>query len=165
MNGLADTLAKSAFSTGKQSRHVFVLSAKDETTARKMVENFRKYLQSSASIWKLSDLSHTLTRRRSDFQWRVAASAQTLDELAGAFADPRLSPVLALQPPRLGFVFTGQGAQWFAMGRELMTSYPRFLASLQEADSCLRELGASWSLIGECLSEHVGFAIDRKQSR
>lgn len=34
------------------------------------------------------------------------------------------------------------------MGRELITAYPVFREALQEADSHLRELGATWSLIG-----------------
>jgi acyl transferase domain-containing protein/NADPH:quinone reductase-like Zn-dependent oxidoreductase len=46
-------------------------------------------------------------------------------------------------------VFTGQGAQWYAMGRELITTYPVFGASIKEADAILKDLGADWSLMEE----------------
>jgi acyl transferase domain-containing protein len=150
INGLADTLRNFTLSSDETSRHIFVLSAKEEITAKAMVENLISYIQKMrrAPTWSLADLSHTLTKRRSDFRWRVAISAQTLKEVMDGFTDPRTSPVLSVHPPRVGFVFTGQGAQWFAMGRELMSTYPTFLRSLKEADSCLGELGASWGLVG-----------------
>lgn len=31
-------------------------------------------------------------------------------------------------------VFTGQGAKWYAMGRELIEAYPVFKEAIQEAD-------------------------------
>ncbi|EFW98603.1 phenolpthiocerol synthesis polyketide synthase ppsa [Grosmannia clavigera kw1407] len=39
--------------------------------------------------------------------------------------------------PRLAFVFTGQGAQWFAMGRELVPMYAVFRQRLESADTLL----------------------------
>ena len=46
-------------------------------------------------------------------------------------------------------VFTGQGAQWHAVGRELIMAYPPFKASLEEDEIYLKELGADWSLLEE----------------
>lgn len=52
---------------------------------------------------------------------------------------------------QIGFVFTGQGAQWHAMGRELygQHGYPVYTAALDLADRCLQKLGAQWSLVDE----------------
>lgn len=54
---------------------------------------------------------------------------------------------------RIGFVFTGQGAQWHAMGRELygQQGFPAFAAALNRADRYLRKLGAEWSLVDELI--------------
>ncbi|KAF8246071.1 ketoacyl-synt-domain-containing protein [Wilcoxina mikolae CBS 423.85] len=40
--------------------------------------------------------------------------------------------------PRLALVFTGQGAQWPAMGRELVEAFPLFRRSIQSMDSALQ---------------------------
>ncbi|KAJ8116655.1 hypothetical protein ONZ43_g4395 [Nemania bipapillata] len=50
--------------------------------------------------------------------------------------------------PSIGFVFTGQGAQWARMGAELMTYYPSFLRTIRMLDMALGELqdGPEWTL-------------------
>lgn len=60
-----------------------------------------------------------------------------------------MKPVRSNKPPNIGFVFTGQGAQWWAMGRELIWAYPIFRDTLVEAERCLIEFGATYSLIEE----------------
>lgn len=51
----------------------------------------------------------------------------------------------AADKPVLGFVFTGQGAQWAGMGRELL-EYSVFKDSITRSDHYLREVGCTWSL-------------------
>lgn len=51
--------------------------------------------------------------------------------------------------PRIGMVFTGQGAQWHAVGRELLHAYPFFETVLKDAERHLKSLGAGWSLLEE----------------
>ncbi|MEK7866016.1 MAG: SDR family NAD(P)-dependent oxidoreductase [Planctomycetota bacterium] len=46
----------------------------------------------------------------------------------------------------LVFVFTGQGAQWWAMGRQLLNREPVFHRAVSEIDALFREL-AGWSLL------------------
>jgi acyl transferase domain-containing protein len=47
----------------------------------------------------------------------------------------------------LGFVFTGQGAQYANMGLGLL-HYPVFKDTLIEIDDVFKSLGAEWSLFG-----------------
>lgn len=42
--------------------------------------------------------------------------------------------------PRLGFVFTGQGAQWFAMGKQLIEQCPLFRQTIEMFDDALQSL-------------------------
>ncbi|KAI0398130.1 polyketide synthase, partial [Xylariaceae sp. FL0594] len=53
--------------------------------------------------------------------------------------------------PRLGFVFTGQGAQWYAMGRQLIQESPIFRQTLQRCDAVLQSLpdAPEWSILDE----------------
>jgi acyl transferase domain-containing protein len=75
--------------------------------------------------------------------WVAAVRARTIDELAERLRDPMLRPSSTSKRPRLAFVFNGQGAQWHAMGRELIGAYPVFGRSIREADDILKEYGAS----------------------
>ncbi|KAI0109091.1 putative polyketide synthase [Nemania sp. FL0031] len=131
------------------SRKLFVFSARDEAATTRLVTNMSNFLQQSPNIcW--NDLAYTLGQRRSKFNWSVALSVQSPEELQRALSDKNQKPIQALgRIPRLGFVFNGQGAQWYAMGRELMATYPVFLNALETCDATIRELGAKWSIIEE----------------
>lgn len=79
----------------------------------------------------------------------AAHSVQSISGLTKALELDSFKPIRTRERPRLGFVFTGQGAQWYAMGRELIGAYPVFKNSLLESEKHLKELGATWSLLGE----------------
>ena len=53
--------------------------------------------------------------------------------------------------PRIGFVFTGQGAQWFAMGRQLIEQHTFFRQTLERCDKILHDLPnkPDWTCTGE----------------
>jgi acyl transferase domain-containing protein len=93
-------------------------------------------------------LAFTLTERRSKQSWVAAVRANNIEELAEGFSSPAKKPLSASKLPRLGFVFNGQGAQWHAMGRELIAAYPVFGQSIRKADDILKAYGAEWSLKG-----------------
>ncbi|KAI6334880.1 Type I Iterative PKS [Pyricularia oryzae] len=102
----------------------------------------------------LRDLSFTLSKRRSLLQWKTyaVASPSSTDDLAKVLdkQDAMVPETLSSRMPRLGFVFTGQGAQWPAMGMELFGAYDVFRKSVEAADAYLKnELGCKWSVIEE----------------
>ncbi|KAI1134071.1 putative FSP1 [Hypoxylon sp. FL0543] len=142
--------AKSSYKT-----KVLVLSAKDEKTCQKMVSDLREYLERSQVEDEdkfLQSLAYTLGQRRSLFPTvaaHVVPFTQGIGEVLKALESPKFKPSRTSGRPRIGMVFTGQGAQWHAMGRELILAYPLFKKSLQEADGYLAQLGAGWSLLDE----------------
>ncbi|EEY14055.1 fatty acid synthase S-acetyltransferase [Verticillium alfalfae VaMs.102] len=71
------------------------------------------------------------------------------NSLIEALNGGKLVPGKESEPLRMGFVFTGQGAQWYGMGRELFEQYPIYAAAIARADDCLRAFGADWSLVEE----------------
>ncbi|KAF9873136.1 polyketide synthase [Colletotrichum karsti] len=139
---------------GSDEPRLFPLSSKDSSVTSQMVSDLRSYLEgkkSSGDKVNFDDLAHTLNMRRSQFPWRVAVSSLTsLDNLMDSLEDPVKKTVsLAKEPPRIGFVFNGQGAQWHAMGRELISAYSTFRKAVLHADVVLADYGADWSLIDE----------------
>lgn len=99
----------------------------------------------------LDNLAYTLCSRRSLLQWRSFLVANSLSDLVDKIVETKQKAVRApTSPPNVAFVFTGQGAQWFAMGRELIKPYPAFRKCIEDADRFISKLGADWSLIGKC---------------
>ncbi|TQN68831.1 Highly reducing polyketide synthase azaB, partial [Colletotrichum shisoi] len=133
---------------------LIVMSSKDSNVINRMVANLKDYLEarkSSDHKVSLDDLAYTLHARRSQFPWRAATSSiNCREDITEALEDPtRKTVALAKEAPRVGYVFNGQGAQWHAMGRELIAIYPVFRKALLHADVVLEDYGADWSLMEE----------------
>lgn len=128
---------------------VYVVSANDSVSLQAMMANLAKHILTSIEDDMLGDLAYTLSDRRSRLSLTAAVQGSSRAELASRLTQwsRKLSPTM--RPPRLGFVFNGQGAQWHAMGRELMNSYPVFGSAIHKADEILRSYGSTWSLRGE----------------
>jgi acyl transferase domain-containing protein len=141
-----------------QSRKLFVLSAHDKNTAEKLMSNLTIYLERRPEIFQndlMSNLAYTLGQRRSLMQFRVAISATSSFNLIKALNSGKISPAQAMEAPSIGFVFTGQGAQWNAMGRELYQQFPVFSSAIDACDRYLVSFGAPFSLIGTFVTKRL----------
>ena len=98
-------------------------------------------------------LAYSLSSRRSMMQWRYSLVACSYLELMASLDQKPPLIQKASDEVRVAFVFTGQGAQWFAMGRELIHSNSQFATSLTKSDIILRGLGSGWSLLDELLRD------------
>lgn len=130
---------------------LLVLSTNDQEGVLRMRDALEGYLASKSrknSVADderlLRDLSHTLASKRTHHAWRAFAIADCPSALQKTLQGMPSATRIKSQP-RLAFVFTGQGAQWPAMGVELM-QYPVFQESILAADRYLNDLGCSWSL-------------------
>ena len=101
----------------------------------------------------MDNLSYTLSNKRSMLPWKAFIVASSLQNIRHKLPTKLSRPVRSSAAPALSFVFTGQGAQWAGMGRELL-EYPVFEASLRKSESCLQSLGSEWALIGESQGRH-----------
>lgn len=126
-------------------------SAMDEDGLKRLSTAYNKYLsRKDRPEWTenfLSKLAYTLNERRSSLIWRSFAVLNSTSDLQHQGLKLSRS-VRMLSKPRLAFCFTGQGAQWYAMGKELF-SYPVFRESMEDMDAYLKNLGCSWSLVDE----------------
>lgn len=138
---------------------VFVWSSFDEAGIKRLTTAMLEHLGKKASgafiieEAYLRDLSYTLAVKRTSFPWRSYVISDSLDSLLQNLESGVSEPVRSTNGPNMGYVFTGQGAQWHAMGREMMC-YRVFKDSLFESTICLLQLGCSWSLLSEYLTFH-----------
>ncbi|KAJ5238512.1 polyketide synthase [Penicillium chermesinum] len=124
-----------------------VFSANDEPSLRAYVKSLRKHMLNPSVKITLPDLSHTLSEHRTRHFHRgyLVAQSTTLDEAALVIGKQ------AAEEPRIGFIFTGQGAQWSQMGKAIVEIFPRARAILQHLDRILQSsaVAPSWSLLRE----------------
>ncbi|KAJ5894604.1 hypothetical protein N7495_006295 [Penicillium taxi] len=132
---------------------LFVLSAADEKGIIRLQKAWKSRCltisnSSNGDPSFLKNLAYTLTCRRTHFSWRtwaIARPSESLETLLSRFLPTPQSRVSA----NLAMIFSGQGAQWYAMGRELLDLYPVFLRSVEEAGQYLQTLGCEWNPIDE----------------
>lgn len=157
---LTDGHATSVIKDDNVSR-LYLISAQDSATVKSVAKNIAAYLRErleTKTTPSLRDLAYTLAERRTRLSWVAPVRARSISELAGQLElESAVRAVYApanKKAPRIGFVFNGQGAQWHAMGRELLLgAYPVFAAAVDEADRTLRAYGAGWSLREELLRD------------
>jgi NADPH:quinone reductase-like Zn-dependent oxidoreductase/malonyl CoA-acyl carrier protein transacylase len=127
---------------------LFVLSAKSKFSLLKMATNLGEWIlkRKPHKDVCLRDLAFTLGSRRSLMSHRATFVASSADAFFDALQHPRVTKISANF--RVSWLFTGQGAQWFEMARELLNT-PIFGGSLSLSESILKRLGTSWSLIEE----------------
>ncbi|GMF92903.1 unnamed protein product [Aspergillus oryzae] len=111
---------------------LLLLSAGHSDSLTKMQNNYQDYIAKHPD--RLSDLEYTLAERREHLPVRgFCISNGNHDE---AFVSPSFTSQLQ---KKVAFVFTGQGAQWAGMGRELLKSCPEFVHDIRQMDKLLQK--------------------------
>ncbi|KAI9692404.1 MAG: Type I Iterative PKS [Bathelium mastoideum] len=157
MNSIQKTiegLPKIKSQTGKAV--LLVWSSSDRSGVTRVAEGLRTipgevtgYLDESGADVYLQNIAYTFANRRSLFSWRSFAVVESLSDLESLPAKMS-KPVRGASNPKLGWVFTGQGAQYAGMSETLL-QFPIFRDSLRKSESYLYQLGCQWSLIDELL--------------
>lgn len=149
LNGLSQCLSSPA--SESLQPQLITLSAMTEVSLNKRIQALKSYCGSHSDGDEniIRPLAHTLSKRWEGFPWRWSAVASSMQQLAEKMENTSCKAAHASSKSMIGFVFAGQGAQWFAMGRELLASYPAYYSAMVDADKLYRHLGAQWSLLGK----------------
>ncbi|KAI0184479.1 putative polyketide synthase [Xylaria flabelliformis] len=130
-----------------QPRLLFLSAHDKQGTARQATQlssMFAGQTNDHIQNYHLEDLEFTLNFRRSLLSWNSFAVVDSLDDVRDL--EKRLNPpIRRLTNPSLGFIFTGQGAQWAQMGQSLLC-FPAFNSSLEMAEEFLATIGCQWRL-------------------
>ncbi|WP_339513461.1 type I polyketide synthase [Pseudomonas sp. RL_15y_Pfl2_60] len=145
------------------------LSARDPAALRERAGQLAKVMAQSNSP-ALDDLLYTASLRRSHMSNRVAVWGETHAQIAEALhafsVDDISQAVEGVRPfnasPRLAFVYTGMGPQWWGMGRELLESSAVFRAALEEADAIFIKI-SGFSILQEMLCDEADSQIKRTE--
>ncbi|KZL88045.1 pksn polyketide synthase for alternapyrone biosynthesis protein [Colletotrichum incanum] len=124
---------------------LFVFSTHDSSGIPRLATAYANFLRQKPAV-TAEDLAYTLGARRSRFNFRSHVVAPSLADLAASLEDPLPSAVRASRHDNVIFIFTGQGAQWPAMGCELLR-HDVFFASIARSQTILAELGADWQVV------------------
>jgi acyl transferase domain-containing protein/NADPH:quinone reductase-like Zn-dependent oxidoreductase len=137
------------------NKKLFLMTANDKASLLAVMKKMVVYLEQRPEIFQkdlMENFAYTLGQRRSLLQWRAAIATHSSFDLIESINSDKVFPCKqSAEKPRLGFIFTGQGAQWHAMGRELYHQYPIYARAIDRASECLHQLGSDWSLRHELL--------------
>lgn len=133
--------------------YLLPLSARSETSLEQMASNLADFASHSAQQIPIDDMAFTLSCRRSKLATRgfFIQSQASLNKGIDT-ASLKLRDSDGERPFPLVFVYTGQGAQWAGMGKELLGHNHVFRKTIGYLDSCLRALDPehvpAWTLEG-----------------
>ena len=110
-----------------------------------LAKSYAEVIESEGSGLELSRLCFTAATGRSHFSHRVAFQASNPQDLltylneftAGNTNKYTASGVKGRRAPKLGFLFTGQGAQHIGMGKALYEVHPFFRMTIQRCSKLL----------------------------
>lgn len=129
---------------------LITLSANSELSLNSLMSRLGEWLGTDmAQDASFADLAYTLNVRRSKLPWRSTIVARNSKDLARALGDAKPRPVKSSRDVAVGFIFTGQGAQWHAMGRELLSDSHEFATSIALCNQIMKDAGSEWDLVEE----------------
>lgn len=125
-----------------RSKQIVTVSARGMLSLKKNLNNLIKYLDDNPDT-DLPSLSYTTTARRMQHNYRISITASDMVAarkalLAQTKDEYRPIPVA---PMEVIFVFTGQGAQYAGLGRQLYADLASFKSSINSLDKLVRLQG------------------------
>ncbi|KAL3290693.1 Acyl transferase/acyl hydrolase/lysophospholipase [Colletotrichum asianum] len=140
------------------NQHILVFSANDEISLKAYVDGLRKYIMQPCVKLTLPNLAFTLSERKSRLFKRGYLICNSPEAV---HANELTIGTLSTSPPRVAFIFTGQGAQWPQMGLDIINRFPSAMRILDRLQRSLDQLPEppTWKLKDELSqarsSEHM----------
>ncbi|KAI0003486.1 ketoacyl-synt-domain-containing protein [Xylariaceae sp. FL0662B] len=126
-----------------RSHHLVAISAKNGISLQGNLKSLLEYLERNPDT-HLGQLSYTTTARRMHHQHRVmltgSRSEELCDQIKAALRD-QVGMTRPKNPPKIVFTFTGQGAQYPGMGKELYDNFSLFRTEMNRLDRIGQSLG------------------------
>ncbi|QEG23834.1 non-ribosomal peptide synthetase/type I polyketide synthase [Mariniblastus fucicola] len=136
------------------------ISARDDASLNSYMQLIKESISTDDNDQNLADFCYSAGARKEHHQNRLVVLGRSGDELRSRLTrrltdeNATAGIVQGKSTTNVGditFVFTGQGAQWWQMGRELYANEPVFKNLIDRIDALLAPL-ASWSLVNEMMN-------------
>nr|AAK19883.1 soraphen polyketide synthase A [Sorangium cellulosum] len=144
------------------------LAAESPEALREEVQRRLLTMTSLVGRAPLSFLCGRSAAQRSAKEHRLAVTARSFEELKqrllGFLEHEKHVSVSAGRvdlgaAPKVVFVFAGQGAQWFGMGRALLQREPVFRTTIEQCSSFIQQ-NLGWSLLDELMTDRESSRLD-----
>ncbi len=129
------------------SAHLLALTAKSAPALKALVRQYHDFLADSRD--SLSDICYTANAGRSHFHHRLVIRGSSIEQMRdklAAFKSEKPAEGITSgvfpggDPAKIAFLFTGQGAQYSGMARQLYQTQPIFRAALDHCSAILEPL-------------------------
>jgi len=139
------------------SGRLFLFSSRDEEGCKRQFRSFAEYIAALLSDRDrpkhvLRDLAFILSDKRTRLPWSSYVHATSLAALQTRLLNETTipKPRKRREKPGICFCFSGQGAQWASMGKELYDAFTIFQNSVDRSAKYLRDaLGCTWDATTE----------------
>lgn len=144
------------------------LSAKSQESLKALAGAYIDFLAQTDA--QLEDICYSAFFRREHHDYRLAVVGESKEELANALRQYQEGANIVnvvqgrknIENPKLVFVYTGMGPQWWAMGRELFKKEPVFRNAIEK---CSIEFSkyTEWSLVEELMADEKDSRMNETQ--
>ncbi|MBL8150529.1 MAG: SDR family NAD(P)-dependent oxidoreductase, partial [Blastocatellia bacterium] len=138
----------------RDGNYLLPISARSSSALNILCQDYIQFLRQTKH--RLQEICYTAAVRRTHHHHRLTLTGRSKDEMIKLLEEAQSMGSTenrkAKRKPKLLFAFSGQGAQWQGMGRQLLSQEKVFRQTLQKCDEIFQKY-ADWSLIEELNAE------------
>ncbi len=148
---------KAKFRSKKLGLQICTISARHQEALKSLAGSYIEFLNDDSNKTSFSDICYSSALRSTHHDIRLAIVAGSKEELAKSLqvylngetvtgiAEGKANEI----KNKIVFIFSGQGPQWWGMGRQLYEQEPLFRDTITKLDKMLSFHTGGWSLVEE----------------
>lgn len=136
------------------------ISARSEKALQELAGKYAFHLSTATGRGDMADFLYTTSQRRTHHNLRISIVANSKDELrnklelvsTGVPVDKTYTGISEGNKPKIAYVYSGMGPQWWAMARNLLEKEEIFRSVVEDCDRLFQN-EAGWSILSALLED------------